>query len=63
MCGSMVDIQSPTAALRLGEEKRKKKERGRNYMMKIYMDFNITKKYCDGNIYAQLAGKTSDVLI
>jgi len=26
MCGSMVDIQSPTAEIRLGEEKRRKKK-------------------------------------
>jgi len=32
MCGSMVDIQSPTAEIRRG-----KKERRRNHMMKIYV--------------------------
>ena len=35
MCGSMVDIQSPTAEIRRGKKKKKKKER--NYRMKIYM--------------------------
>jgi len=32
MCGSMVDIQSPTAEIRRGKEKRKKKPHGKNIM-------------------------------
>jgi len=36
MCRSMVDIQSPTAEIRRGKQK-KKKEEERNYRMKIYM--------------------------
>jgi len=34
MCGSMVDIQSPTAEIRRGNKKERKKERNR---MKIHM--------------------------
>jgi len=41
MCGSMADIQSPTAeSLRLGEER--KKEERTNDRMKIYMVYPIT---------------------
>ena len=36
MCGSMVDIQSPTAEIRRGKKKKKKQERT-NHSMKIYM--------------------------
>ena len=36
MCGSMVDIQSPTAEIRRGKKKKKKKDRSRpNHIMKI----------------------------
>jgi len=41
MCGSIVDIQSPTAEIRRGK-KRKKKERRKNHRMKIYMVCPIT---------------------
>jgi len=34
MCGSMADIQSPTAEIRQGKKKRKKEEI-RNHRMKI----------------------------
>jgi len=34
MCGSMVDMQSPTAEIRRGKKERKKKER-RNHGAKI----------------------------
>jgi len=34
-CGSMVDIQSPTAEIRRGKKEKKKKEDKRNYRMKI----------------------------
>jgi len=33
----MVDIQSPTAEIRRGKKRRKKKKMERNYRMKIYM--------------------------
>jgi len=36
MCGSMVDIQSPTAEIRRG----KKEEERRNHRMKIYRTFS-----------------------
>jgi len=32
MCGSMVDIQSPTAEIRRGIKKHRKKPQGRNIM-------------------------------
>jgi len=44
MCGSMVDIQSPTAEIRRGKKKRRKKDRNHrarkkvtNDRMKMYM--------------------------
>jgi len=40
MCGSMADIQSPTAEIRRGIKKKKEEER--NYRMKIYMVCPIT---------------------
>jgi len=39
MCGSMVDIQSPTAEIRRGNKKRRRR---RNHSMKIYMACPIT---------------------
>jgi len=33
MCGSMVDIQSPTAEIRRGNKDRKKKPQGKNIMV------------------------------
>jgi len=39
MCGSMADIQSPTAEIRRGKKERKKEERNR---MKVYMVCPIT---------------------
>jgi len=41
MCGSMADIQSPTAETRRGKKKERKKERT-NDRMKIYMVCPIT---------------------
>ena len=35
MCQSMVNIQSPTAEIRRGKKRQKKKEEERNYRMKI----------------------------
>jgi len=36
MCGSMIDVQSPTAEIRRGKEKTKKKEEDRiNHRAKI----------------------------
>jgi len=40
MCGSMVDIQSPTAEIRRGNKKKKEEERRNS--MKIYMVCPIT---------------------
>jgi len=37
MCQSMVNIQSPTAEIRRGKKRRKKKEERTNHSMKIYM--------------------------
>jgi len=42
MCGSMADIQSPTAEIKRGNKKRKKKEEERRNSMKIYMVCPIT---------------------
>jgi len=39
MCGSMADIQSPTAKIRRGKKKKEEEERNR---MKIYMVCPIT---------------------
>jgi len=33
MCGNMVDIQSPTAEIRQGKKKRRKKSQGKNIMV------------------------------
>jgi len=35
MCGSMVDIQSPTAEIRRGKKKRRRKKDRRNHRAKI----------------------------
>jgi len=35
MCGSMVDVQSPTAEIRRGKKDRKKKKKDRNHRAKI----------------------------
>ena len=35
MCGSMVDIRSPTAEIRRGKKRRKKEENRSNHRMKI----------------------------
>jgi len=35
MCGSMVDIQSPTTEIRRGKTKKKKKETGQKYNVRI----------------------------
>jgi len=39
MCGSKVDIQSPTAEIRRGKKRRRRRRRRRrrNHSMKIYM--------------------------
>jgi len=39
MCGSMVDIQSPTAEIRRGKKERKKKKKPQD---EIYMACHIT---------------------
>jgi len=35
MCGSMVDVQSPTAEIRRGKKERRKKKKDRNHQAKI----------------------------
>jgi len=48
MCGSMVDIQSPTAEMRRG--KKKKKERRRNHMVKNIMSASATQSGHNKNV-------------
>jgi len=42
MCGSMVDIQSPTAEIRRGKKEEEEEEERTNDWMKIYMACPIT---------------------
>jgi len=43
MCGSMVDIQSPTAEIRRGKKRKKKKRQDENMAAIINKNLNITK--------------------